>query len=71
MTAKIERIISPSKTMRGMKEGQLVTFSTRQVKAQTARTIATRLKTDGFEFQISDAGLSTEVLVECIKSPNH
>lgn len=70
MAAKIERIISPSKTMRGMKKGQFLTISTRQIKAQTARTIANRLKNEGFEFQISDAGLATEVLIECIKSPN-
>lgn len=71
MSAKIKREISATATLRSMKQGQSLNVRTRQIKTSIARATASKLKEEGYEFKITEAGLVDEFFIECVTSPNH
>lgn len=68
-TPKIEKVISPAATLRAMKSGTVLRVSTRDIKTNSLRSAADRLKRYGYSFHVTEAGLVNETLITCVKSP--
>lgn len=68
-TPKIEKVISPAATLRAMKSGTVLRVLTRDIKTNSLRSAADRLKRYGYSFHVTEAGLVNETLITCVKSP--
>ena len=66
---KFKKAVLPSATLREMKPGMSLKLSTEEVKTNTLRGTATKLKKEGYLFFVSDKGLVNETIVECLKTP--
>jgi hypothetical protein len=66
---KSKKVVLPSATLREMKPGMSVRFSTNEIKTTTLRMTASKLKREGYLFWVSERGLINETIVECIKTP--
>ena len=68
-TLKFKKVKLPSATLREMKPGESLRFSTKEIKTTNLRSTASKLKKEGYLFRVSDKGLINETIVECIKTP--
>ena len=66
---KFKKLVLPSATLREMKPGMSLKLSTEEVKTNTLRGTASKLRKEGYLFFVSDKGLINETIVECLKTP--
>lgn len=66
---KFEKVVLPAATLQEMKPGMSLKIPTVEIKTSTLRTVASKLKKEGYLFLVSDRGLINETIVECLKTP--
>lgn len=65
--AKLKTKIVLKDSLIGMPVGDTLTIKNRQFKSNVVRTIATRLKNEGYTFDVSDKGRIDDVIVTRLK----
>ena len=62
-------VVLPTATLREMKPKTSLTLSYETVKPDTVRSAASKLKKEGYLFQVTVKGLKNATIVKCLKTP--